>query len=135
MQALLLALLATVQTSSTQNPQRETAGEYYRRLADATPEAQLRKAHNDALKPKFADYQQCVYAAAKQFSSSNETAPVVAQSAVQKCAKRREGLFGQYDDTFVNKQAFFKLLDKHVIAEATMIVVEARSTPPRKRKR
>lgn len=74
-------------------------------------------------------YQYCVFAAAKKFSSTNETAPVIAQSAVQNCVALRAKFYRSYSSTnsFANTRALFKLFDAKVLAEAQLIVVKTRS--------
>ena len=134
MPTLFLAIVASLQTVSAPTPQ-PGADDYYRRLWAATPGEQRRKAHNDALIPTFKQYQHCVSTSAKRFSSSKESAPVVAQSALQKCRVLRQELKEKYKDTFINKEAFFDVFDENTLAEATMLVVESRSRPAPKSKK
>jgi hypothetical protein len=76
-----------------------------------------------------AKYQECVYAAAKRFASSKEEAPVVAQSAVQNCARLRSAFYNLYAEkrSYLETKAFFEVFDKHVLSEAQLIVVRDRS--------
>ena len=74
-------------------------------------------------------YQECVYAAARQLASSKETAPVVAQSAVQSCSRLRAQFYRLYaaNKPYTTTEAFFARFDNHVMSEAQLATVRARS--------
>ena len=125
-----LAILAVVQQAVSPG---SPSDHHWRDKIAATPAELARKAHNDALKPAFARYQYCVYNTAMRMASSREAAPVVAESAVQKCRRMRAILFADFAATFTDKRAFFGAFDEHVLAEAKMQVVDLRSRTARKK--
>lgn len=74
-------------------------------------------------------YQQCVSASARKFAKSKEEAPVVAQSALQNCAAMRRGLYARIkkNRSYYEAKALIEKIDEHVLADAQLTVVKARS--------
>lgn len=126
----VLALLAIASQTASLQPSND---HYWRDKMAATPEEQARTLHNDSLKPKFFQYQNCVFNEAKRMATSKETAPVVAGSALQSCKALRVGLYTDFSATYVERKAFFEAFDRDVLAETTMRIVDARSRPRRKK--
>jgi len=74
-------------------------------------------------------YRDCVVASAEKFASSKETAPVVAQSAVQNCATSRAKIrkISLAEMGYNSTRIYLEVLDKHVLSEAQLSVVKRRS--------
>lgn len=87
------------------------------------------KEADQAFREAAIKYQDCVSDAAEELSPSREEAPVVAEAAVQSCASLRRHLY-KVASASLNRylrDATLELLDKHVLSEAKLVIVRART--------